>query len=57
MLGDLSGPTLIVLFGLIVIVLIGVTIGLIVWAIIRANRTKQADLQRAYEAGLNQPRE
>ena len=59
MLGDLSGPMLLVLIAVVVVVVIGVVAGIIVWVVKRSGRTKaqqQAELQRAYEAGLNQQR-
>lgn len=54
MLGNLPGPTLIFIAALVII---AATICLIVWAIKRSARTRaqhQAELQRAYDAGLNQ---
>lgn len=56
MFGNLSGPTLIVTIGaLLLIAIIAGIVALIVWITKRAGRAKmsqQAELQRAYNAGL-----
>lgn len=58
MFGNIGGPTLIVLSAaVILIILIALTVTLIVMAVNRGKRSRaaqQADLQRAYEAGLSQ---
>lgn len=52
MFGDLSGPALLLIIGAIGLVIIGAIVWLIVWAVRRASRSNQAELQRAYETGL-----
>lgn len=57
MLGNLSGPLLLVILAVVLVVVAVTAIVLIVWAVKRSSRARQQELQRAYEAGLNQPRD
>lgn len=57
MLGNLSGPLLLVILAVVLVVVAVTAIVLIVWAVKRSGRARQQELQRAYEAGLNQPRD
>lgn len=54
MFGDMSGPTLLLLIGPVTLIAIGAIVGLVLWSVRRSSRNKQAELQRAYEAGLQQ---
>lgn len=51
MFGNLSGPLLLVILAVVLIVVLVAAVILIVWAVKRSSRTRDADLQRAYEAG------
>lgn len=60
MLGDLSGPTLLVLIAVVLVVIAAAVTAIIVVAVKKSNRNRaqqQAELQRAYEAGLNTQRQ
>lgn len=57
MLGNLSGPLLLVILAVILVVVAITAVVLIVWAVKRSGRARQQELQRAYEAGLNQHRD
>lgn len=52
MLGDLNGPQLLVIIAVVLVVIAAAVAALIVWAVKRSNRARNADLQQAYEAGL-----
>lgn len=57
MFGNLNGPTLLVLIAVVIVVLAAAITALVVWAVRRSNRanaSRQDELQRAYEAGLNE---
>ncbi len=56
MLGNLSGPLLLVIIAVVLIVFVAAVVGLILWAVKHSTRGRsaqqQTELQRAYEAGL-----
>lgn len=52
MLGDLSGPMMLVVIAVVVLVVVGLITGIIVWSVKKSSRARTDELQRAYEAGL-----
>ncbi len=54
MLGDLSGPALLAIIAVLLLVIAAAVAGLIFWAVKRSNRARSEDLQRAYDAGRAQ---
>lgn len=56
MFGNLSGPSLLLLIGVVLLAIIGLVTWLIVWSVKRSQKTaaeRQIELQRAYEAGID----
>ncbi len=57
MLSGLTGWMIIAIVLVALILVIGGIVGLVVWLVTRTNKTRSHDLQRAYEAGLQERRQ